>query len=204
MPLNNLYNEKELLELIVASNRKAFDRILEHYWLKVYTQAITYLRSSEDAQEITQDIFVKIWQHRSKLSEVEDFSAWLFILTKNQVLMEFRKKKVRPVIVTEPDGNTYSNTTQQPDYPLFYKETMLAVTNAIELLPPTRKKVFLMSRLEDKSYDEIATELGISRNGVKDHIVKALHFLRGHLEKNGVAISFFIQLLCLNKNNFHI
>lgn len=72
----------------------------------------------------------------------------------------------------------------RPDKQLQYKESYNKILQLIEQLPPARKKVFTMSRLEGKSYEEIAALLGISRNGVKDHIVKALNFLRTHFHLN--------------------
>ena len=80
----------------------------------------------------------------------------------------------------------------RPDKQLQYKETYHKIMQLIEKLPPTRKKVFSMSRLDGMSYEEIATSLGISRNGVKDHIVKALNFLRTNFSGNDEMLLILI------------
>lgn len=175
--------EKEMLLLVAAGDRLAFNNLLHARWNKVYTLALTYLRSAEDAQEITQDVFLKVWQNRTQLTTIANFDGWLFILARNGILSELRKKKVRPVISAEP-GESEEDTIL-PDHPLLYKEASALVAKGIEALPPARKKVFMLSRMEGKSYEEIAAMLNISRNGVKDHIVKALHFLRTYLHEHG-------------------
>ena len=152
---------------------------MRFFWNKVYTQAITYLKSAEQAQEITQDVFIKIWEGRNRLSEIENFSDYLFIISRNQVISALRKKGENLLAV--PDE--LEEPLLRPDSQLHYKESYNKILHLIEQLPPTRKKVFTMSRLEGKSYDEIGAMLSISRNGVKDHIVKALNYLRSRLKE---------------------
>lgn len=175
--------EKEMLLLVAAGDRPAFNNLLHARWNKVYTLALTYLRSVEDAQEVTQDVFLKLWQNRAQLPAIANFDGWLFILARNGILSELRKKKARPIISTEP--GEWEEDAILPDHPLLYKEASALIAKGIEALPPARKKVFTLSRMEGKSYEEIATMLDISRNGVKDHIVKALHFLRNYLHEHG-------------------
>lgn len=183
-------NERELLVQVALGDRRCFTELLHRYWNKVYTQAITYLRSAELAQEITQDVFLKTWESRHQLENLENFSLWLFVVTKNRVFTELRKKK--PTVVSL--GEEKEETSLLPDYPLLYKEASALISKAIQELPPVRKKAFTLSRIEGRSYEEIAGELGISRNGVKDHIVKALHFLRNYLKAHSGDLVFLIQL----------
>jgi RNA polymerase sigma-70 factor (family 1) len=157
--------------------KKLLPHLLRFFWNKVYTQALTYLKSPAEAQELTQDVFVKVWMNRSRLSEVTNFSGYLFIMTRNEIISLLRKKGNEAV---QPN-DTLAEEFWIPDRQLQHKQSYQAILKAIELLPPARKNVFKMSRLDGLSYDEIAAHLNISRNGVKDHIVKALNFLRNHL-----------------------
>lgn len=185
--------EKDMLLLVAAGNTAAFNQLLHARWNKVYTLGLTYLRSVEEAQEITQDVFLKVWQSRHKLPQIDHFDGWLFILTRNELLSALRKKKVRPQISAEPGEQ--EEDTILPDHPLIYKEASALITKAVDALPPARKRVFQLSRMEGKSYEEIAVMLGISRNGVKDHIVKALHFLRNYLHEHGGDMLMVILML---------
>lgn len=175
--------ERDMLLLVAAGDRQAFNSLLHARWNKVYTLALTYLRSAEEAQELTQDVFLKVWQNHTQLPTVANFDGWLFILARNGILSELRKKKARPVISAEPAE--WEQDSVLPDHPLIFKEVSTLLAKGIDALPPARKKVFTLSRMEGKSYEEIAAMLNISRNGVKDHIVKALHFLRNYLHEHG-------------------
>jgi RNA polymerase sigma-70 factor (ECF subfamily) len=98
-------------------------------------------------------------------------------MSRNEIFSQLRKKAGD----AEPPDKAIEEKLWIPDLQLQNKQSYQAILKAIELLPPARKNVFKMSRLDGLSYDEIAAQLNISRNGVKDHIVKALNFLRNHL-----------------------
>ena len=171
-------SEEEVKQWLYSTSQgeqKAFACLLRCHWNKVYTHALTYLKSAPLAQEITQDVFLKIWARREKLSKVNSFADYLFILSRNEIISALRRKK--ETVTTFPD---HAEVILGPEQQLEQKECYNTLLNLINRLPPIRKKVFTMSRLEGKSYEEIGSELGISRNGVKDHIVKALNFLRSH------------------------
>lgn len=168
------------MQLTANGDRQAFNALLEKFWIKVYTQSLTWLKSAEDAQEITQDVFVDVWLQKYKLPEVNNLSAWLSVITRNKILSALRKPRLRG----EDTEKLLAASGYEADQSLLLKESSRILNKGIELLPPTRKKVFLMSRWDQKSYDEIAREMNISRNGVKDHIVRALNFLREYLARN--------------------
>lgn len=182
---------RQWLILTSQADQTSFTLLMRAYWYKVYTQAITYLKSAELAQEITQDVFIKLWNIREKLTEVENFSNFLFILSRNEIITSLRKKRD---ISTLP-SNDIEELILQPDKQLLYKESFHKILGMIEQLPPVRRKVFKMSRLEGKSYEEIGDELGISRNGVKDHIVKALNFLRTNFKADQLLFLILYSML---------
>jgi RNA polymerase sigma-70 factor (ECF subfamily) len=194
---SNPDNEVEIrrwLAQIVEDDQEAFARLLRLFWNKVYTQALTYLKSSHIAQELTQDVFLKVWTNRSKLAEVNNFSGYLFVMTRNEIISQLRKKESE---ATEP-GDSLEEVEWIPDRQMEYKQSYATILKGIELLPPARQNVFKMSRLEGKTYDEIAMEMNISRNGVKDHVVKSLLFLRNYLRLHSdilPAIAYVLVIL---------
>jgi RNA polymerase sigma-70 factor (family 1) len=167
----------EWLHLAGNDDQAAFTRLLRHFWNKVYTQALVYLKSTATAQEITQDVFLKVWAKRAILPQIENFPGYLFIITRNEIVNALRKKGRE---LAAPSDALEENLWI-PDQQLQYKESYKLLLNGIEALPPARKNVFKMSRLDGLSYEEIGEKLGISRNSVKDHIVKSLLFLRNYL-----------------------
>jgi RNA polymerase sigma-70 factor (ECF subfamily) len=181
---------KKWLIRISENDEEAFSLLILNFWNKVYTQALTYLKSSVTAQELTQDVFIRLWTNRNALAGIDNFAGYLFIMTKNEVLSQLRKKRNQP----ETPDETLPEEVWIPDQQLQYKQAYAIIINGIERLPPVRKQVFKMSRNEGLSYDEIATRLNISRNGVKDHIVKALLFLRNYIRLHSDSFQILLFL----------
>jgi RNA polymerase sigma-70 factor (ECF subfamily) len=189
LPDLHFADEKALLGLIAGGDQKAFTKLVDLYWNKVYSHALAYVKSSPRAKEITQDVFLRLWNKKEALNEVVDFKSFLFVLGKNQIISAMRKK------LEDLTNNDFLETPEDvllPDKQLEFKEEYLRILEAIDQLPPTRKLVFRLSRLEGMTYDEIAAELHISRNTVKEHIVLALNFLRTYLHVDkGLLSAFF-------------
>lgn len=198
MMVNEMANEKEsaILSLISAGDESAFTIIVEKYWRNVYSHTLTYLKSGQVAEEVTQDIFMRLWDHRSKLEGVNSFENYLFILSRNYIVSALRKKLQDHDSLKEDWAEEPSLT---PDRQTEYKETYQCLLKGIELLPEKRKRVFKMSRLEGKTHEEIAAELGIHKDTVSQYIVKALVFLRTYMhEESGNSILAIIMLALVN------
>ena len=177
MASNSLHNEQELLQQIAEGNETAFKQIVDAYWTKVYGHALAYCKSAPQAEELTQDTFIAIWMNREKLPAVANFPGYLYMIIRHKLLNAIRQKLATTIAV---DNIPLEEVNWRPDIQMEYRQAYEQLMQGLEALPPVRKKVFMMSRLEGKSYDQIATELQVSRNTVKEHIVKALNFLRNH------------------------
>ena len=182
MNYNESYNEQELLSGVAAGQEDAFSRLVNIYRNKVFSHALTYVKSYEAAEEITQDIFVKVWVNRHLLPEVKDFKNYLFILGRNQLVSAIRKKVMD---TTTNDNDDIPSNLLMPDHQVEFKETYHHLMNGIERLSPQQKAVFTLSRMEQLSHAEIGERLGISKSTVKFHLVLALNFLREFLRYPG-------------------
>ncbi len=175
------YNEGELLIKVASGEQQAFTVLVDYYWNKVYSHALAYSKSVTRAQEITQDVFLKVWHKREALTEVRDFKSYLFILGRHHIISSMRKK------LESLTGEDLLETPEDiyiPDQQLECKETWNRILEGIEKLPTVRKVIFKKSRLEGLSYEEIARSNNISKNTVKEHIVLALNFLRTYIYFN--------------------
>lgn len=181
MVQDSIYNESELLIKVASGEQKAFTILVDCYWNKVYSHALAYSKSVTRAQEITQDVFLKVWNRREALTEVRDFKSYLFILGKHHIISSMRKKLES---LTGEDLLETQEDIHIPDQQLEYKETWNRVLEGIEMLPARRKVIFKKSRLEGLSYEEIAESSHISKNTVKEHIVLSLNFLRTYIYSN--------------------
>lgn len=194
MANNGLHNEQDLLQQVARGNETAFKQIVDTHWTKVYGQALAYCKSVPQAEEITQDTFIAIWMNRQKLPEVKHFAGYLYTIARYKLLNAIRQKLAATIAV---DNIPLEETVWRPDTQLEYRQAYNQLMAGMEALPPMRKKVFMMSRLEGKSYDQIAGELQLSRNTVKEHIVKALNALRSHLARHQQdAFPCLLLLVC--------
>lgn len=156
--------------------------LVDHYWPRVYGHALAYTKSPHIAEEVTQDVFMDLWHHREKLPAIEHFDNYLFIVARNRIFKVIRKKLEE----TEALEDIHlAEDIWLPDQQAEFREIRTLLLTGIAELPPARRQVFTMSRIEGKSYEEICQELGVSRNTVKEHIVKALHFLRNYMAVHG-------------------
>lgn len=192
MPSSQPYNERKLLSCIAEGDEQAFGVLLQEYWRTIYSHAIAYLKSVEKAEETTQDIFMQIWNTRQTLPAVKSLKDYMFIVARNKIYNEARKKIAALYLPLEnPETDNAF-----PDQQIEYKETYQILLRGIELLPEQRRKVFKMSRLEGMSNEEIAQALGMRKETVYQYVVKAQGFLRVYMKEHGQ--NSFILLILLN------
>ena len=184
-----LYTGPGLLRQVADGCEQAFSQLVKEYSAIVYTHALTYLKNAALAEEVAQDVFMKVWRNRGALPSIHNFKAYLFVIVKNTVISEFRKK----TITANECSDDIALKDPDPADSLEARQLSELLAKAMNKLPPRRQQVFKMSRIEGKTYEEIAHELGISKSSVNQHIVEALLFLRTYL-RNEAA---FILLLSL-------
>ena len=166
--------------MIASGDQQAFTILVERYTSTIYGHLVSYLKNVQEAEDITQEIFIALWKKRQQLPQIKNLSAYLFTATKNRAINAFRNKLNT---LEEPPADTIGSLLATPSDHLEYRELYRALMAGIAKLPPRRKQVFTMSRVTGLSYEEIATSLGISRSAVKQHIIEAMLFLRRYLKK---------------------
>lgn len=176
----DLPHNTELLRQVAAGDQQAFDRLVSMYWDRVFSHALTYTRAYEEAEEITQDIFLKIWNNREKLTGINDFLDYLFILGRNHIVSSMRRRIIRTTAV-DPEHRVAEELA--PDKQLEIRQLNELIAKGIDQLPPQQQKVFRLARLEGLPYEEIGQHLNISRHTVRFHMVMAFNFLREYLKK---------------------
>lgn len=160
------YNEKELLLQVAAGDETAFRQLFQqwHQLLAGYVFRIT--ESKELTEEIVQDVFLKIWMTRETLGEIENFKHYLLVVSRNQsfdvLKKQLRQEHQKREWEKENKLRAVPDETS-PDYSSLIDE-------AIDSLPARRKEVYLLSRHERLTYQEVADRLGISKESVKTHL----------------------------------
>jgi RNA polymerase sigma-70 factor (family 1) len=176
---SELYNEDAVLLLMAQGDEDAFRRLYDHYRKKVYYVAREMLRDDDQAADVLQEVFIKLWQHREKLPDILNFNAWLNTVTRHEILMVFRKMAREDQLLRELASlKPPAEGTQDP---MALKELRTALHSAMDKLTPQQRRVFELSRMEGLRHAEIAHLLGISRQAVKKHMTDALRVIRREL-----------------------
>ncbi len=195
MPSIQPYDEKTLQALIASGNRQAFAQFYELHIQHLYRYIFLFTRSKQDAEEILQDIFIKIWEQREKLPHIASAREYLFKMAKNKLLDNIRHQQIRHRVQMElRRTNEFAAGTTADQ--CAYKEYYQVVQQAIEKLPPKRKLIFRLNIENGLSQEEIATQLHISKSVVQKQLYSATHFVRQYLfEHSEISVPLLISVV---------
>lgn len=192
--LDKLTSE-QLLVAVRVGDQASFNEIYFRYRSKVYNYAYRFVRNREDADELTQNAFVKLWDNRGKIDPQGNFNAFLYTILKNDFLEKLRRRSRMSAFVKEGMGGEPSvNSVERY---IDFKECNQIIMEAIDLLPPQARLTYQLSRQEGRSHDDISRHMGISRNTVSNHIKKSLNHIRRYVLSSSPDIIVCLLLLGL-------
>lgn len=177
-----IHNEKELLLMVSEGDQSAYQQLFHHYWDHIYSTALMFTKSPELSEDLSQDIFARIWLKREKLAEVQQFDDYLFITARN-LIFDHLRKKVFSGGYDEYFQEYFRDAALSPDQKLEFKEFEKSIQKAIEDLPQQQQTAFRLSRFQGLSHEEIARQMGVSRQTVKSYIVRSIVSLRKMLKE---------------------
>jgi RNA polymerase sigma-70 factor (family 1) len=186
-------DDNGLIQLLQKGNVEAFDSLFEVYSSKLFGFAIKYFKNETDAEELVQDVFVKVWENRESLKSEFSFKSYLFTIALNKIRKHFNKKATSLRYLTslqnEPEFNDYQSNKDDN-----YESALQQINLIIEQMPPRRREIFIKSKLDGKSSKEIAAELNISAGTVDNQVSEALRFIRTQLKSENLSILLFVVL----------
>ncbi|PUV23696.1 MULTISPECIES: RNA polymerase sigma-70 factor [Sphingobacterium] len=189
-------NDVDLLKKIVHKDRDAFETIYKAYFRKLYTLSFRYLRDEAIAEELTNDVFMMLWENAGKLAINQSLGAYLSRsvinlslthLKKNQRLKDHNQNYLK-------DLNP-ADDSDQTDHATLYESKLLMIESILKELPPQCRKIVLMSKYDKMKQQEIADQLGISIKTVKNHLTIAYDKIRVALAKREAYVLFLIGFL---------
>jgi RNA polymerase sigma-70 factor (ECF subfamily) len=187
MPLKN---ETLLVRNLSKGNLLAFNTLFKEYSGRLYRFAFGYLKSEEEAEELVQEVFTRIWEKRADLKEELSFKSFLFTIAFNIIRKHFRTQaQLSEYFKTGLGDATDIQTAQQVSYDSLFQY----ITKLVEKMPLRRKEVFIKSRFDGLTIKEIAAELKISHKTVENQLTEALKFIRTNLNQEYLpAVLFFV------------
>lgn len=198
MAIEPLIDETGLLAKIAEGDQRAFTTIFDHYQKYVFGFGLKLTYSEELAEEIVQDIFLKLWYGRDQLGTIENFGAYLNRLVRNHAFNLLRQVASHAK-ANKRIGETLSELDNSTQHNLDFRETARLLEEAVELLSPQQKKVYNLCRQEGLKYEEAAQRLNLSPETVHYHMKLALNAIREHFKRNALNYPPLIFLLILNK-----
>lgn len=186
--------EPDLLRQVAGGSETAFAELFHRYKYKLFGYIFKLTQSKEITEDVVQDVFLKLWQKKETLAELDQFGPYLFRIAQYHAINGFRRMATEALAVAAiqppPETGVFNIEDQ-----LVAKEIEQRLHEAIQKLPPQQQLVYRLSREEGLKHDEIARRLQISPSTVKNHMMAALRTLREQIDPHSSAISLAVLLL---------
>lgn len=186
-------SDSQLAAQIKKSQKHAFDQLFERYSQPLYRFSLSLLKKHEDAEEVVQEVFFRIWKTRRTIDESRSFSSYLFSIAHNVAVDQFRKKakeqKYEEFVIKQAQVN-YLDPTDEMEF----NELKSTVDDVVAELPERRKQIYRLSRVEGLSHKEIASTMNIQAKTVENQLNLALKHIRSRLGDQTLAALLFAYL----------
>ena len=178
------HTDRDLFARIAGGDEDAFETVFHSYNKTLFTFILSLVKVDADAREIIQEVFLKLWLKRETLSEIDNPGGWLYTVAANTAY-NFLKKEARYALRLKAVGEGNQMPLSDIHEAFDTRDVLAMIEEAVEKLPQRRRQVFRMSRMEGHSRKEIAEELGISENTVRNQLADSVKFIQDYIRKNG-------------------
>jgi len=170
------------------------DHILKIYEKRIYAFFLKNIKIPAVAEDLTQDVLMKLWIRRKTLQDVHNMESFVFTIAKHHVIDHLRKARTNQ---NYKEALAKQIKIEQPRAldNIIYKEYTTMLEEVLDELPPRQKEVFQLSRLNGLTHDEIATRLNISNKTVRNHLFEALQYIRARINTDSITL-MGILILC--------
>lgn len=184
--------EREIVEDVKDGMASAFDKLYEAYCDRLFRFAFSILKSKEDAEEVVQNTFFKIWEKRKYIDSNHTFKAFLFTIayhiTIDLLRERLKEKKYREIILEKATSN------YNLEEAIEYGDLLEQVQKIVIDLPPRKNEIYQLSRINHLSYSEIAEKLNISVKTVENSINYSMNFIKKRLGSDSLIILLYATL----------
>jgi RNA polymerase sigma-70 factor (family 1) len=186
------HNERLLLQQVAKGDEEAFSILFKRYYQFLATHIFRITESREMAEEVVQDVFLKIWMAREALPEIQNIRSYLVTLSRNHGINTLKRQlreweKLSEFITYERQVSKNLQTSNTKDF----QGTL--IDEAIDNLPPRQKQVYLLHRHERQSYDQIAAKLGVGKESVKKNLQLASRSITDYIKGRLVSLLFLLE-----------
>lgn len=183
----------DILERLSQGDERAFRAVFDAYRKKLYFFILQIVDNESIAEDLVQDVFVRIWSGREKMSSVGKFDSYLFIAARNRALDVIRNSNVERSMRSEWVKRS-SVQTGSAEEAFDFRRSKKLIDEAVAQLPTQQARVFRLSKEHMLKRHEVARELGVSENTVRNHLSEAIKSIKRYLEEHGGETALLLLL----------
>lgn len=184
-----------LVNQLKGGDERAFRTLYDTYHQRLYGFSLQFTHSPEDAKEVVQNTFLKLWEHRARLDAERSLEPYLYRIAKNENL-KYLRKIARRHHLREAAHRRMEPAVASVEQDVIFAEYEAIAERALAKLPPKRRLVYEMAHQQGKTVKEIATAMGTSSQTVRTQLIQALHTIRGYLKQYAdIGFSLWLALL---------
>ncbi|WP_144603960.1 MULTISPECIES: RNA polymerase sigma-70 factor [Algoriphagus] len=183
--------DNDTWRLILEGNEDAFTELYLEFSPVIKRLLVSYLKSEPLAEDLSQEVFLQLWEERNKLGPIITPKAWLVTCARHKAFNFLKRCAVDQAAKSEI-LRSYPVSHTRPDEDLTLKDYFLYIEATFQRMPEQTRRIFKKCREEYKTYDEVAAELNITRDAVKKHMVRSMKILRETLERDlGITLTIY-------------
>jgi RNA polymerase sigma factor (sigma-70 family) len=175
--------ELEWIQAVLSGDKEAYGHIINKYKNQLYATILRMTKHPQDAQDLVQEAFIKVYHQLGKYDQKGKFSSWMFRVAINHCMDEFRKKRYKMTSVEENEAKLLN--TNHPEVIFLKKEKNRQLEKLIETLPEDERLIILLRYVNELSYDEISELLEIQLATVRNKLHRAKKKMRNTAKKEG-------------------
>lgn len=177
-------------------NERAYKGVFDYYYPKLYAAGYRMRKNSEECEELAMNVLLKIWQHKTAIQNIINLEDYLYGMLRQEISRIVRKKILGTLELKEgEEHNAFATTDSQLDF----KELQYRYEVALSKIPAKRLEIFLLSRDQGYTYQEISKQQNISSNTVRNHIASALKLLKNELHEYSNIFPLIIIIAALKR-----
>ncbi|AXX14349.1 MULTISPECIES: RNA polymerase sigma factor [Leptospira] len=178
----------DCIQKVLHGDFNSFEILMNRYQGLIYSQAIKAFRNETEAEDFTQDIFLKAFESLSTFQGRSQFSTWLFVIARNEIIRRYRREHpdisgLDTLLLTESEVEKKNETSSEQETKLLKQEISEKIRSLVESLPELYRKPIMLHYFENMSYKEISQKLNLKMNTLKSYIFRGKEIMRDWLNK---------------------
>jgi RNA polymerase sigma-70 factor (ECF subfamily) len=187
--------DRLLVSQLKEGSKDAYQLLFNRYAPRIFAFALSYLKRREDAEELLQEIFLRLWEIRTTLDDSKNIKSLLFKICINLIYDFIRRKNIEQAYLVFAGNNDQSNA-DSTWHEVIYHDMLMLMNRLVETMPDQRRLIFRLSKEDGLSNDEIAIRLQLSKRTVENQLYRAISYLRERIGQSSLPLLLYFYLHC--------